>query len=850
LRGQSVIHITDQQSDYILDFIAEDSYWDDERKRSLVNQLDTFDFTTYADQSFAQHLTKRNRLVIPNRNGTLSEYIIEENEQTGERQKTVFCSASYIELSKTRWISPVTTGELSTEQHVTSALLGTEWTAKDIPFIGTRSFVFDQYTDALTYLRRIAESFELELNFRVEHNGTRVTKRYVEFVERIGQWNGYEASFGRDITAIKRIEKTDDVVTKLIVIGEATGGNPPLTVEVTSADGLSRWGREDVHLTDIFKPETDGVTVSEARLREIGQAELDRRLNGHVSYEISIINLTDILGIAPLELGLGDSIRVKDEGFTPALYVDARVRTITGSIKEGEVETVELGDFIEYTADQIFAFFNAMRAELAEKVAVADMPAYLEDIGGTTIVRSVTAPTDTTVYWLDTSVYPNILKSWDGYEWVKASPTEAGEIGAETPAGALDKARVEALRVELRAMNATYSNAEGLNAQYSTSSYLTQAQKDLLAADYNGFYGAHVSLQDAITAAIADDLVTGAELGSLATLRGAYITKLNTFIMTASSLGEDIRDNIVDQSETFVQSYANKKIFNGATAPASPGLNDLWIDTSVTPYVWKNWNGSTWVKAIPTNLQDLAGKITSVQITDGAIQAPQIAANVIVSNMIAAVGIDAGVIKFGTMSGDRILANTIDANRLKANTVIANNITFTGVLSGATGTFSGKVEAGSITSNTSINVTTNITVGNRISLGSQASDGVVKSIYFNDAANISGGGGAYGADIEMNANYTNFIGTGVSFANVGTVNFGGAAVNGLSGASVGYATTAGNASQLGGNSASAFSLSGHTHPDTQYVIPYTGQNLRLWRNGTKIRVYQGTAWTELTGVVG
>lgn len=44
--------------------------------------------------------------------------------------------------------------------------------------------------------------------------------------------------------------------------------------------------------------------------------------------------------------------------------------------------------------------------------------------------------------WLDTSTVPNVMKRWDAatQKWIKASPTEASDIGAETPSGAQDKA--------------------------------------------------------------------------------------------------------------------------------------------------------------------------------------------------------------------------------------------------------------------------------------------------------------------------------------------------------------------------------------------------------------------------
>jgi hypothetical protein len=46
------------------------------------------------------------------------------------------------------------------------------------------------------------------------------------------------------------------------------------------------------------------------------------------------------------------------------------------------------------------------------------------------IHRATTAPSDTTLLWLDTSVTPNILKRYDGTIWIKATPTLASEVGA------------------------------------------------------------------------------------------------------------------------------------------------------------------------------------------------------------------------------------------------------------------------------------------------------------------------------------------------------------------------------------------------------------------------------------
>jgi len=48
-----------------------------------------------------------------------------------------------------------------------------------------------------------------------------------------------------------------------------------------------------------------------------------------------------------------------------------------------------------------------------------------------------------------------------------------------------------------------------------------------------------------------------------------------------------------------------KGIAKSSTAPTSPETDDFWLDTSVVPNTLKRWDGSTWIKADPTNLDDI-----------------------------------------------------------------------------------------------------------------------------------------------------------------------------------------------------------------------------------------------------
>ncbi|WP_100408455.1 hypothetical protein [Bacillus solitudinis] len=85
----------------------------------------------------------------------------------------------------------------------------------------------------------------------------------------------------------------------------------------------------------------------------------------------------------------------------------------------------------------------------------------------------------------------------------------------------------------------------------------------------------------------------------------------------------------------------------------------------------------------------------------------------------------------------------------------------------------GAVTASNITiTGGSINISNSAKIGDNIYLGiapSEVISNTYKNIYFNKMANIQGGHGAYGADIRINADTIEFVGTAVDFTNVNSV---------------------------------------------------------------------------------
>ncbi|MCJ0932916.1 hypothetical protein MST22_17330, partial [Virgibacillus halodenitrificans] len=597
----SIIHITDGQSDKILDFISAKNIIDNNHRQSLKDNLETFDFITFADRSFSAFLGKHNRVIIPAEDQGYQEFVIQEAGKTHESslEIEVFASASYLLLKKAKIMDPQTFTEQSATTLVSHTTDGTEWRPGIIEGKSIRTMHIEQHTNPYAFLKRIATEFGLELRFRVEVKGGKVVGRFVDLLERIGQWRGREVEFGRDLIGIRRIEKTDNVFTALKGLGPEREDGTRLEVIVEDKEALQRWGRPDSitgelqHLWDTYEPQSTDQNMSLSRLKTLTENELEKRVNEVVEYESTIADLEHVPGMENKKIRFGDTIKIKDTKFNPPLYLEARVHTQDRSITDRSKKKVSLGDYIEYTKEQVQAIWKQLQKQINLKIdgaklaeytydkvtidnkdevvfedgktfaqiraseaqaaaeavavaeanlaetqaktyadgkisaeearAIADAEAKLAEAKADALakanaaenaakthtesysekkrIESITAPSDTEALWIDTSVTPNVIKRYDGVKWTKLSPTEASEIGAETPTGAQSKA------------NQAESNAKG-----HADSVAGQAEANAKA------YAVAKTIYDAKMTEIAGDL---ADKAGLAYVDGQLVSKAN-----------------------------------------------------------------------------------------------------------------------------------------------------------------------------------------------------------------------------------------------------------------------------------------------------------------------------------
>lgn len=426
----SQIHIIDGQTGEILDHIQAENIIDDNHKKDLETYLETYDATIIGGLRYDEHLEKRNRIVIFDEDYTLKEFVLFEVDKyrdTEGRKTRFYAHASYLELKKASVIHPQKFDSLTASQLGGIALDNTGWQIGLVEASGTRIIEVDSYTNPYELLKRIANEFGVELRFRVEHNGNRITARYVDLLERIGEWSGREVEFGFDLDGIRRVE-SQDIVTALLGLGPEKEDGTRLEVLVEDEDALQRWGRVDEHgnlhhLIEPYEIESTRSEMTEAEARQYTRTALDKRVNTQISYEANIVDLENVPGMENKQIRFGDTIRIKDTHFNPPLYLEARVYEMNRSIKYRAKKEIKLGDYTEYTEEEVTAIFNQLRNEIRKKVSMAQVREYAEP----KIIESPTPPPieqGENAKWIDTSGEIKVPHVVVGNEWVKMSPTE------------------------------------------------------------------------------------------------------------------------------------------------------------------------------------------------------------------------------------------------------------------------------------------------------------------------------------------------------------------------------------------------------------------------------------------
>ncbi|MDY0850408.1 phage tail spike protein [Bacillus thuringiensis] len=475
-----ILHVVDFKTSQIVSNIQPKDYWDDKRHWEIKNNIDTLEFKVFDNTDHAVTLMQQNLVLKEVRDGRIVPYVITEAEKdSDDRSVIAYASGEWIQLAKAGIINPQKIVGKTVNEFIDIALVGTKWKRGKTEYAGFHTMTIDEFIDPLKFLKDIASLFDLEIQYRAEVVGSQIVGRYVDMVKKRGRDTGKEVTLGKDLMGIKRIENSQNICTALlgfvkkengdfITISSINNGVPYLV----DNDAFQRWNERGQHKFGFYTPETE-QDITPQRLMTLMKTEIKKRVNTSVSYEVNAQSIGRVFGLAHELINEGDTIRIKDTGFTPKLYLEARAIAGDESFTAPSQDKYVFGDYRELVdqseewrryykqlvsqlggkatqdyVDQLKLIAEKAEAEAAQAIIDANLAdraaqkakedaeyakALADQINKdsanwqTVIKESTNAPTTGLVagksLWLDISKgKPGILKKWNGTTWEAIVP--------------------------------------------------------------------------------------------------------------------------------------------------------------------------------------------------------------------------------------------------------------------------------------------------------------------------------------------------------------------------------------------------------------------------------------------
>lgn len=433
------IHVLDF-NDNIIDFISQSdgALINAEMSMNVEEKTETFDFTI--ENTRAEKLRERNRIIAQDNNGTFREFIIIHIADNFDGTTEIECNASYLEDLKTA--KPIKPGKFeahTTTQALLKTLADTGWeVSDDTEYGGNRTTSWTSHTNPFDLIYMLCTTYDMVPSFYIELGAHTVEHRYVSITKPKNLFKGKEITKGKDLTGMTRTIDLSEVKTALLAVGPEKEDGSRIETVVVDDEAQEIFGLPNRYIWDVYEPESNDENMTLERLTTLAKTELNKRNQAAISYEVSSLDIHKYYN--DVTVHLRDIVRVKDRDFRPPLYIEAEVIGIKYNWLADESEFT-FGNVIEYEETKLREFFNKRLDEITKKMndnfsnvhtIVSDVVAGEMEYYERKIFKGAEPPENpqNDMLWYDTS-NPDVAvlrRYWNG-KWITQTADDVEKIG-------------------------------------------------------------------------------------------------------------------------------------------------------------------------------------------------------------------------------------------------------------------------------------------------------------------------------------------------------------------------------------------------------------------------------------
>ena len=607
------IHVLDF-NDNIIDFISQsdDALINAEMSMNVEEKTETFDFTI--ENTRAEKLRERNRIIAQDNNGIFREFIIIHITDNFDGTTEIECNASYLEDLKTA--KPIKPGKFdahTTTQALLKTLADTGWeVSDDTEYAGNRTTSWTSHTNPFDLIYMLCTTYNMVPSFYIELGAHTVEHRYVSITKPKNLFKGKEITKGKDLTGMTRTIDLSEVKTALLAVGPEKEDGSRIETVVVDDEAQEIFGLPNRYIWDVYEPETEDENMTLKRLTTLAKTELNKRNQAAISYEVSSIDIHKYYN--DVTVHLRDIVRVKDRDFRPPLYIEAEVIGIKYNWLADESEFT-FGNVIEYEETKLREFFTRKLDEITKKLndnisnvntIVSDVVAGELEYYERKIFKGAEPPENpqNDTLWYDTSNLDVAVlrRYWNG-KWITQTADDVEKIGG-----------LRREQVMYRDLNNSFINLTIQHSQLQNDVYDVLNNEYLVDDDLKGNLNQALLDVDGVYQEIKtnldsmdEDTATIGKLVDTQTLFTVYREKLQTLYKYVT----DAKISIEKRLKLLQSQYTDEK-FNDAMDKIAQSLpNGRW--DSENQQLYADIPNRNEVENLKTTLQDYTdGQISNL----------------------------------------------------------------------------------------------------------------------------------------------------------------------------------------------------------------------------------------------
>lgn len=598
------IHVLDF-NDNIIDFISQSdgALINAEMSMNVEEKTETFDFTI--ENTRAEKLRERNRIIAQDNNGTFREFIIIHIIDNFDGTTEIECNASYLEDLKTA--KPIKPGKFeahTTTQALLKTLADTGWeVSDDTEYGGNRTTSWTSHTNPFDLIYMLCTTYDMVPSFYIELGAHTVEHRYVSITKPKNLFKGKEITKGKDLTGMTRTIDLSEVKTALLAVGPEKEGGSRIETVVVDDEAQEIFGLPNRYIWDVYEPESNDENMTLKRLTTLAKTELNKRNQAAISYEVSSLDIHKYYN--DVTVHLRDTVRVKDRDFRPPLYIEAEVIGIKYNWLADESEFT-FGNVIEYEETKLREFFTRKLDEITKKLNdnISNVNTIVSDVVAGELgyyerkIFKGTEPPENPqndTLWYDTS-NPNVAvlrRYWNG-KWITQTADDVEKIGG------LRREQVMYRDLNNSFINLTIQHSKLQNDVYDVLNNEYLVDDDLKANLNQALSGVDSVYQNIKTNldSMDEDTATIGKLVDTQTLFTVYREKLQTLYKYVT----DAKISIDKRLKLLQSQYTDEK-FNDAMDKIAQSLpNGRW--DSENQQLYADIPNRNEVENLKTTLQD------------------------------------------------------------------------------------------------------------------------------------------------------------------------------------------------------------------------------------------------------